>query len=130
MRSPLKLQLAIVWVVTSGLLTGAVVYLRAAGKISDAAFRPLAALVCDSGQRIETNYEWVTASESDDPSRPKAVALGSAAALRSAACVGPSGAARPLRGFLLLLWLPFALLVAIPLAFVPGRMRRLRRAER
>jgi hypothetical protein len=102
---PHSIQAALIWFVLSTLLAMGVLHLRAIEKISDRVFQPLAAVLCDSGQRLATSYEL-----RDQPPRrafgdTRTLPQKPSWTLSAAECVGQSGDRRPAPGFLGLVWL-------------------------
>ena len=110
-----------VWFVLSGFLTAGIVHLRASETISDRVFQPLAIALCAGGERLETRYAWIASSPGPPGREGPATARGRVARLRAAECVGASGARRPARAFLVVLWLVVAALVAAPMALLRKR---------
>jgi hypothetical protein len=112
--------LVAVWFVLSGFLTAGIVHLRASETISDRVFQPLAIALCAGGERLETRYAWIASPGPPGRERP-ATARGRVPRLRAAECVEASGARRPARAFLVVLWLVVAALVAAPMPLLRKR---------
>ena len=120
-RLPRWLVLVAVWFALSGFLTAGIVHLRASEAISDRVFQPLAIALCAGGERLETRYAWIASSPGPPGRERPATAPGRVPRLRAAECVGPSGARRPARAFLIVLWLLVAVLVAAPMPLLRKR---------
>jgi hypothetical protein len=107
-RLPHSIQAALIWFVLSTLLAMGVLYLRATEKLTDRVFQPLAAVLCNSGQRLATSYALVDQSPRRDFGDTRKVPQGPVWTLRVAECVGQSGDRRLAPGFLIVVWLAAA----------------------
>jgi hypothetical protein len=104
-RLPHSIQAALIWFVLSTLLAMGVLYLRATERLSDRVFQPLAAVLCDSGQRLATSYELRAQPPRRAFGDTRKLPQEPSWTLRAAECVGQSGDRRPAPGFLGLVWL-------------------------
>ena len=105
---PHSVQALVAWFVVSGLSTAGVLYLRATERVSDRLFQPMAAVLCDHGQRLATRYKWIEQAPRREFGDPRELPPRSVAALDVAECVGGAGDRRPATGFLAAVWLAVA----------------------
>ncbi len=90
--APVWVQWLIVWAVVSGLGTSGVMYLRSRGVFGDAAFQPIATLVCGPGARLETDYSSrLNVVNNRGQSTPNAGRQQVSTGLDRAMCVAPDG---------------------------------------
>jgi hypothetical protein len=91
-RAPLWVQWLIVWIVVSGLGVSGALFLRSRDVFGDAAFQPLAPLVCGPDARLETAYSSRTSLVNNrGQSTPNAGRQQVSTGLDSAACIAPDG---------------------------------------
>jgi hypothetical protein len=97
--APVWVQWLIVWVVVSGLGASAMMFLRSRDVFDDAAFQPLAPLVCGPGARLETAYSSrLNVVNNRGQSTPNAGRQQVSTGLDSAMCVAPDGTSHEARG--------------------------------
>lgn len=97
-RAPRWVQWLIVWIVVSGLGASGVMFLRSRDVFDDAAFQPLAPLVCGPGARLETAYSSrLNVVNNRGQSTPNAGRQQVSTGLDSALCVAPDGTRRDAR---------------------------------
>jgi hypothetical protein len=127
---PHAVQAILVWFVLSTLLAMGILHLRAKETLSDRVFQPLALVLCNSDERLETSYkaaQQVTRRGfQDSPRAPQQ----SVWTLDVAECVAQSGVRKRATGFVLLVWFAVAISVgSVLLLGWVGRHKRKRPAR-
>jgi len=96
-----------------------VLYLRATERLSDRVFQPLAVVLCDRGQRLQSRYEWGQVERTNEFGDARERMRDPVPMLSAAECVAPSGEPRRAAGFLAAVWLaaaaPLGCLLFLPL---------------
>jgi len=124
-RAPIWVQLLIVWAVTSGIGASGLMYLRSHGILGDAVFQPLAPILCEPGERLETAY---SSRVSDVDGRGRSSPSGGrqvvSTGLDDAECVSPDGRRVSVKGKLTTLVLAIGGLAGAAVTGAIGLARR------
>jgi hypothetical protein len=127
---PDAVQALLVWFVLSALLAMGLLYLRAKKRLSDRVFQPLALVLCNSDERLETSYRVRQQAKRRDFGDPRRAQEQSVWTFDKADCVGQSGVREPAPGFLPVVWLVVATSVGcVGLLGWVGRRQRKRPAR-